>query len=61
MLFRSPLWPKPGRAAKLVLLRGVKGGRGACRVLPGLVLHAPEGGYTAAAEAVLREGAALEW
>lgn len=56
-----PLWPKPGRAAKLVLLRGVKGGRGACRVLPGLVLHAPEGGYTAAAEAVLREGAALEW
>jgi tRNA1(Val) A37 N6-methylase TrmN6 len=54
-----PLWPKPGRAAKLVLLQGVKGGRGACRVLPGLVLHREDGGFTAAADAVLRDGAAL--
>jgi hypothetical protein len=28
-------------------------------VLPGLVLHAPEGGFTEAAEAVLRDAAAL--
>jgi tRNA1(Val) A37 N6-methylase TrmN6 len=54
-----PLWPKTGRAAKLLLLRGVKGGRGPCRVLPGLVLHAPDGTYTAEATAILREGAAL--
>jgi tRNA1(Val) A37 N6-methylase TrmN6 len=54
-----PLWPKPGRAARLLLLRAVKGGRGPCRVLAGLVLHRPEGGYTEAAEAVLRQGAAL--
>jgi tRNA1(Val) A37 N6-methylase TrmN6 len=54
-----PLWPKPQREAKLALLRGVKGGRGACRVLPGLTLHETDGGYTAAATAILRDGAAL--
>jgi tRNA1Val (adenine37-N6)-methyltransferase len=54
-----PLWPKPDRAAKLVLLRGVKGGRGHLSLLPGLVLHTPEGGFTDAAEAILRRGAAL--
>ncbi|MBW4090929.1 MAG: methyltransferase domain-containing protein [Proteobacteria bacterium] len=54
------LWPKPERAAKLVLLRGVKGGRGPFRLLPGLVLHHPAGGFTPAAEAVLRDGAALQ-
>ena len=55
-----PLWPKPGVAAKLVLLRGVRGARGAFAVLPGLVLHPPAGGgFTAAAEAVLRAGTAL--
>ena len=53
------LWPKPGRAAKLVLLRGVRGGRGPFRLLPGLVLHHETGGFTAAAEAVLRGAAAL--
>jgi tRNA1Val (adenine37-N6)-methyltransferase len=56
-----PLWPKQGREAKLVLLRGLRGGRGPTRVLPGLVLHADGGGYTPAAEAILRHGSALEW
>jgi tRNA1(Val) A37 N6-methylase TrmN6 len=55
-----PFWPKPGQPARLVLLRATKGGRGPCRLLPGLVLHRPEGGYTDAAEAILRHGAALE-
>jgi len=54
-----PLWPRDGRAAKLVLVQGVKGGRGPSRLLPGLVLHADGGGYTEAAEAVLRGGMAL--
>ena len=56
-----PLWPKQGREAKLVLLRGVKGARSPCRLLPGLVLHAPDGSYTDEAQAVLRDGAALGW
>lgn len=54
-----PLWPRVGRPARLILLQGVKGGRGPCRVLPGLVLHEAGGGFTPQAEAVLRAGAAL--
>ncbi len=54
-----PLWPKAGRAAKLVLLRGIKGARGPMQILPGLVLHRADGSYSEAAETVLRTGSAL--
>lgn len=54
-----PLWPKLGWPAKLVLVRGVKGGRTTLRLLPGLVLHATDGGFTPAADAILRGGAGL--
>jgi tRNA1Val (adenine37-N6)-methyltransferase len=54
-----PLWPRPGRAAKLALLQGVKAGRGPFRILPGLVLHRDGSGYTPQAEAVLRDASAL--
>jgi tRNA1Val (adenine37-N6)-methyltransferase len=55
-----PLWPKAGRTAKLVMLRGVKGGKAQFRVLPGLVLHEAAGQYTPQADAILRHGQALE-
>jgi tRNA1Val (adenine37-N6)-methyltransferase len=54
-----PLWPRAGQSAKLVLLRGVKGGRGGLRLLPGVALHEASGGFTPEAEAVLRHGAPL--
>lgn len=54
-----PLWPKSGRPAKLVLLRGVKGARAPMRLMPGLVLHNPDGSFTDAAQAILAHGAAL--
>ncbi len=54
-----PLWPHAGQPARLVLLRGLRGGAGPARVLPGLVLHEHGGGYTDAADAILRHGAAL--
>ena len=55
-----PLWPvADGRPAKRVLVRGRKDVRGPLRLLPGLVLHRADDGYTDAAEAVLRDGAAL--
>jgi tRNA1(Val) A37 N6-methylase TrmN6 len=54
-----PLWPRAGMAAKLVILRAKKAGRGAFRLHSGLVLH-DAAGFTPAAEAVLRQGAALE-
>lgn len=61
-----PLWPRAGVPAKRALLQAVREGRGPARLLPGLVLHeaAPGGGggaFTAEAEAVLREGAALRF
>lgn len=54
-----PLWPKEGSAAKLLLLRGVRGGASPFRVLPGLVLHAADGRFTAAADAILRDAQPL--
>jgi tRNA1(Val) A37 N6-methylase TrmN6 len=56
-----PLWPRAASAAKLVLVRGVRGGRAPFRLLPGLVLHEASGAFTAAAEAILRDGAALDF
>ena len=54
-----PLWPRAGTAAKLVLARATKSGRGPFRVLPGVVLHRADGRFTETAESVLRDGAAL--
>ena len=55
-----PFWPRVGREAKLVVVQAVRGGRGPSRILPGLALHGDGQSYTAEAEAVLREGAALD-
>jgi tRNA1Val (adenine37-N6)-methyltransferase len=54
-----PLWPKLGRPARIVIIQAIRGGRGDFRMPPGLVLHEDGDGYTAAADAVLRGGAAL--
>ena len=54
-----PLWPRAGTAARLVLLRGIRGGRAAFTLHPGLTLHHPDGSFTDAAEAALRGGAAV--
>ena len=55
-----PLWRRVGDPAKLVLLQGVKGGRGPFRLLAGLALHRADGSFTPAADAVLREGVNLD-
>jgi tRNA1Val (adenine37-N6)-methyltransferase len=54
-----PLWPKCRRPAKLVLLRGVKQARTPLRLLPGLLLHRADGSFSEAAQAILRDAAAL--
>ena len=54
-----PLWPKSDAAAKLVIVRGIKAGRGPMRLLSGLVLHEPDGGFSTAADAILRGGRPL--
>ncbi len=60
-----PLAPRVGRAAELVILRAIKGGRAAFRLHAPLVLHKGErhsadgDSYTAQVSAVLRDGAAI--
>lgn len=54
-----PIWPKAGQAARRVIVRARKGARAPARLGPGLVLHDADGAFGAAAEAVLRNGAAL--
>jgi len=54
-----PLWPRAGMAAKRAILLARKGSRAPFCLLPGLVLHEADGRYTDAAEAILRDGAAL--
>jgi tRNA1(Val) A37 N6-methylase TrmN6 len=54
-----PLLPRAGSAAKRVLIRARKGARSPAKILPSLVLHEADGRFTEAAEAVLRDAAAL--
>jgi tRNA1(Val) A37 N6-methylase TrmN6 len=55
-----PVYPRAGAPAIRVLVRAVKSGNGAPIDCPGIVLNGPDGRPTAAAEAVLRGGDALE-
>jgi tRNA1(Val) A37 N6-methylase TrmN6 len=54
-----PLWPRRGRDAGRILVRARKQSAAPARLAAGLVLHEADGRFTAAAEAVLRKGAAL--
>ncbi len=55
-----PLWPGAGKPAKRVILRARKDAATPLRLSPGLVLHQADGGFTPAAETILREAAALD-
>lgn len=54
-----PLAPRAGKAAKRVLIRARRGGRGPATLLPPFVLHEADGRFTAAAESVLRDAAPI--
>ncbi|MFZ0779124.1 MAG: methyltransferase, partial [Xanthobacteraceae bacterium] len=54
-----PIHPKPGVAAIRVLVRATKGRDGPLSLLSGFVLADADGKPSAAAEAVLRDGAVL--
>lgn len=57
-----PIQPFANAPAKRVIVRAVKTGKAPLVLLPAIVLHDREGGkHSAAAEAVLRGTAALEW
>jgi tRNA1(Val) A37 N6-methylase TrmN6 len=55
-----PVFSKPNAAAIRIVVRAVKGSRGALTLCPGLLLN-QDGRPTQAAEAILREGAALNF
>jgi len=54
-----PIHPKADQAARRVIVAGRLGQRGPASLLPGLVLHEPDGAFTAAAQHILRDGGAL--
>jgi tRNA1(Val) A37 N6-methylase TrmN6 len=56
-----PLHPRAGEAAHRVILRGRKGSRAPLVLLPGLVLHGPDGRFVPEIECVLRAPQPLPW
>ncbi len=52
-----PLFPKVDAAALRVIVCAVKGSRAPLRLLPGMVLHEADGGFTTEADRAMREGA----
>ncbi|MBV6657990.1 MAG: methyltransferase, partial [Devosiaceae bacterium] len=54
------LHPREGAAAERLLVRAIKGRRTAPRLLPGLILHEPDGAYTEAAQAILAGKRAID-
>jgi tRNA1(Val) A37 N6-methylase TrmN6 len=54
-----PLWPGGSRPASRVIVRARKDVATPTKLSSGMVLHEPDGRYSDAAEAVLRDGAAL--
>ncbi len=54
-----PLWPRRGQPARRVIVQARRNVATPSTLLPGLVLHGPDGRFTRAAERVLRDGEAL--
>lgn len=56
-----PLWPRKQEPAKRILVRAVKASRAPFAILPGMVLHEDGNRSSRAANAILRDGAALNF
>ena len=54
-----PLLPHAGEAPKRVIVQARKGSHAPFALLPGLVLHQPDGSWTSETDTVLRRGGAL--
>ncbi len=54
-----PLFPQAGAPASRIIVTATKGSRAGLELLRGVTIHQPQGAYTPAVEAVLRQGAAL--
>ena len=56
-----PVHARGQEPAIRILLRGIKGSRAPFRLAPPLVLHEEDGRFSAAAEAIHRDLAAIVW
>lgn len=54
-----PVWSAAGKQASRIIVSGIKGIRTPLSLHSGLVLHEADGTYTVAAQAILRDGGAL--
>lgn len=54
-----PLHPRAGEPAHRVIVQGIKGSRAPLQLLAGFVLHGDGNAFVPAAQAILRDGAAL--
>lgn len=54
-----PLYPRLGEEAKRVMVRAIKDRKTPARLHAGVILHEADGAYTAAADAILRDGGAI--
>lgn len=54
-----PLYPRSGEAAKRVIIRAVKDRKTPSILHAGIILHEADGRYTARADEILRDGAAI--
>lgn len=54
-----PLWPKAGEPARRIILQATLGSAAPVAILPGLVLHSPDGSYTPQTQQILT-GASFE-
>jgi tRNA1(Val) A37 N6-methylase TrmN6 len=54
-----PVWSAAGKQASRIIVSGIKGIRTPLSLHSGLVLHEEDGTYTVAAQAILRDGGAL--
>ncbi|MBP0580084.1 methyltransferase [Labrys sp. LIt4] len=57
----KPVQPRAGTPAVRLLIRTVKGSRAPFLLLPPLVLHTEDGGFTAEADALHRGEATIDW
>lgn len=55
-----PLWPGNGNPAKRVIIRGTKNANGALKLMPGMILHGPNGKFTKEADDILRHALAID-
>ncbi|MDQ0315856.1 tRNA1(Val) (adenine(37)-N6)-methyltransferase [Amorphus orientalis] len=55
-----PVHARPNTPADRILVTAIKGSRAGLRIVPGLVMHEPDGRYSDAASRILRAGAAID-